>query len=65
LKQLRISSQGTVSDLNLIKSANKSLALGVATDAESIGTLLEIARLKGKAFGLTTTEAFNDIVTGL
>lgn len=58
-------SKGTINNYNLMLAANKALALGVVTSASEIETLLEIARLKGQAFGLSTTQAFDDIVTGL
>lgn len=65
LSSLREAADWTVTDVDLIKSANKALALWVWQNADDIATLLEIARLKSKAFGTTTTEAFNDIVTWL
>ena len=46
-------------------ASNKAMALGVGTDIETMTTLMEIARVKGRALGLDTTQAFNDIVTGI
>ena len=65
LKQLKKTSAGTVSSTNLMLSANRAMALGVGEDMETVTTLMEIARLKGRALGLDTTQAFNDIVTGI
>lgn len=65
LAKLKAASRGTVTETNLQLSANKALALGVGEDAQQIADLLTIARAKGKDFGLDTTKAFEDIVTGL
>ncbi|MEE9401259.1 MAG: hypothetical protein V3V32_04490 [Dehalococcoidia bacterium] len=65
LKALDKAAVGTVSDYDLMLTANKAMALGVGRNVEEMATLLEIARLKGKAFGRTTTEAFNDIAIGI
>ena len=65
LKSLRAASNGMVSDADLILSANKAMLLGVASNADEMGTLFEIARARGQAMGLDVTQAFNDIVTGL
>lgn len=65
LEQLQKTSAGTVSATNLMLSANRAMALGVGEDMDTVTTLMEIARLKGRALGLDTTQAFNDIVTGI
>jgi len=65
LSKLREVSVGTVSNNDLITASNRALSLGAGRDIGEISSLLEIARLKGKAFGLSTTTAFNDIVTGI
>ena len=65
VKGLQDSSADTVSVFNLMLSSNKAMALGVGENMEDITTLMEIARLKGRALGLDTTQAFNDIVTGI
>jgi hypothetical protein len=65
LNALRTASSGMISDANLIQSANKAMLLGVADSAEEMTGLLEVARVRGQAMGLSVTDAFNDIVTGL
>lgn len=65
LQAMRQASDGLVSDADLILSANKAMLLGVADTGEELSALLEVARSRGAAMGLTTTQAFNDIVTGL
>jgi hypothetical protein len=65
LASMRSASQGMVSDYDLILSANKAMMLGVADTGEELSALLEIARSRGAAMGLSLTQAFSDIVTGL
>lgn len=65
LTSMRNASQGMVSDANLVLSANRAMLLGVADTGEEMGTLLEIARVRGRAMGMDVSQAFNDIVTGL
>lgn len=65
LDSLRATSDGTISDYDLMLSANRAMMLGVADTAEEMSSLLDIARRRGQAMGLTTQQAFNDIVTGL
>lgn len=65
LKKLQDASRGTVADADLMTSANKAMALGVGQNTQQVADLLSIARQKGKDFGEDTSQAFNDIVTGL
>jgi hypothetical protein len=65
LNALREASKGTISDFDLMLSANKAAMLGVTTDSGKLAKLLEVARGRGQAMGLDTTQAFSDIVTGI
>ena len=65
LSALKKASAGTIETRNLITTASRALALGVTTDADKIGNLMEIARAKAKILGTDVTSAFNDIVTGI
>ena len=65
LAELQRVSAGTISNYDLITSANKALALGVTQDLGQISKLLEIARVRGRSLGVDLTSAFNDIVTGI
>ena len=65
LAAMREASQGTISNTELIASANRAMMLGVADSAEEMAQLLEIAGARGKAMGLSTAQAFSDLVTGL
>lgn len=65
LDWLKTSSKGTVAEYDLILAANKAMSLGVAKNTGDFTTLMDIARTKAKNMGITTTQAYNDIVTGL
>lgn len=65
LSALRSASAGTISDLNLQLAANRAQLLGVADSAEEFSTLMLIARDRAQQMGISTTQAFNDLVTGL
>lgn len=65
LNDLRKASKGTISDFDLMLSANKASMLGVSTNSKQLAKLLEIARARGQQLGVDTTQAFSDIVTGI
>lgn len=65
LAALRKASAGEISDLNLQLAANRAQLLGVANSAQQFSTLMDIARDRAQKMGITTTQAFNDLVTGL
>ncbi len=65
VKSLKSVSDGTVSNADLISSANKAMALNVTKDIGQMTKLLEVARLRGQALGLDTATAFNDLATGI
>lgn len=65
LTKLNKASGGTIDNMNLIKSASLAMSLGVTQDATKMANLLEIARNKARLFGITTQQAFEDIVTGI
>lgn len=65
LGALRDASRGMISDYDLMLSANKAALLGVADTAKEMSALLQIASVRGRAMGISATQAFSDIVTGL
>lgn len=65
LDAMREASQGTISNADLMLGANRAMLLGVADSAEEMSQLLEVASARGKAMGITTAQAFGDIVTGI
>jgi hypothetical protein len=60
---MRYASDNLVSDLDLMKSANKALALGIKKD--DIPALLEVATARSKILGISASKAFEDITTGV
>ncbi len=58
-------SAGTISNKDLMLSANRAMILGVAKNQEEFNSLMQIARLRARDMGLTTTQAFDNIVTGI
>lgn len=65
LAGLREASKGMISDLDLMLSANKAMMLNVTNDTETMMRLLEVAQVRGRAMGLSTAQAFENIVTGI
>lgn len=65
LSALRTASGGEINDLNLQLAANRAQLLGVADSAQEFSTLMNIARDRAQQMGISTTQAFNDLVTGL
>lgn len=65
LTALRSASGGEIADLNLQLAANKANLLGVADSAQELATLMEIARDRAQKMGISTAQAFDNLVTGL
>lgn len=65
LVAVRTASMGMVSDTDIMASASRALLLGVGGNADAMGKLMEVAAVRGRAMGLSATQAFNDIVTGI
>lgn len=58
-------SLGTISQLDAMQAASRAMALGLGADADELANLMEVAALRGRSMGVSTTQAFNDIVTGI
>ena len=65
LEILRKASLNSISDQNLMLATNKAQLLGVSDNTEDLAGLLEVAAVRGRAMGLSTSEAFSDIITGV
>jgi hypothetical protein len=65
MEKLRRASMQTVSNSALMLSANRAMMLGLGGDAEQLGQLMEVAAFRGRAMGMSTNQAFSDIVTGI
>jgi hypothetical protein len=63
LNKLRTATSGLVSDLELMRVSNQAVLLGLPT--EGFDKMAEAATKLGQATGRTTTEALNDLVTGV
>ena len=65
IRKVKEASLGAVSEMDIIASANKAMMLGLGSDAEQLANLMEIAAFRGRAMGVSTTQAFDDIVRGI
>lgn len=65
INAMRMASKGAISDADLIATANKAMLLGVTANAEEMATLLQIATIRGRAMGISTTQAFDDMARGI
>ena len=57
--------QGGISEMDALAAANRAMTLGVGRDAATLGELMEVAAARGRIMGLSATQAFSDIVTGI
>ncbi len=55
----------TITDYDAMKAANLAMTMGISTDATEISQLMQIAIERGRAFGLTTEDAFDRITRGI
>ncbi len=65
MDSMKRASAGTISDAQLMQSANRAMLLGVADSATEMASLIEVARARGAAMGVASSKAFDDIVTGI
>jgi len=65
MNSVRSASLGMVSDSDIMQSSARAMMLGVGNSAEQIAQLMEVAAMRGRAMGISTTQAFNDIITGI
>ncbi len=65
VSSVRAASLNTVSDVNIMQSANRAMMLNLGGDADKMANLMQIAAFRARAMGISTTQAFNDIVTGI
>lgn len=63
INDLRVASKGVVSDLDLVATANKALALGISRN--QLPELMEVASARAKVMGISVTQAFGDISIGI
>jgi hypothetical protein len=63
VRNLRVAARGTVADFELVAGANRALALGL--DQNKLVDLMDVAAARSKVMGITVSQAFGDIVTGI
>jgi len=61
--RIKESSEGLISDKALYEATTKAVSLGVPF--EKIGDLMEVAKVKAKDMGISLTQAFSDMATGI
>ena len=64
LSTMRRVSENTIGDMTLMQTTSGLLASGIKTSTDDIALALDIAQMKAQQFGLTTSEAFERLVTG-
>ncbi len=62
---VQAASFNTITEYDAMKAANLAMTMGVSTNATEIANLMEIATERGRAFGITTEEAFDRITRGI
>jgi hypothetical protein len=65
IAKIKEASRYTVSESDAMLAANRAMMLGLSANADQLGKLMEVAAFRGRAMGLSTTQAFSDIVTGI
>lgn len=65
LEQLRIATNNTVTDMELMRQANNAMLLGVARSTKELAQLFDAAQQLGRALGKDATSSIESLVTGL
>lgn len=65
LQAMQTASGGTIANSDLILAANRAMSYGVANSASEMQSLIQLALTQSQKMGITATQAFNDLVTGV
>jgi hypothetical protein len=65
LGRLREGTRGLVADFDLMLATNKAVLLGLPVTSKEMGILADTSLRLGQTMGLSTTQALNDLITGL
>ena len=65
LTKLRAATRGTVSDLELMRTTNNAILLGVVRSQDEFAALANAARRLGRAVGRDAVSALNDLAIGI
>ena len=65
VSKVKDATNNTISDYAIMQSASAAMTLGLGADADKMAQLAEVAAVRGRLMGETTSQAFNDIVRGI
>jgi len=65
IAKVKEASLGSVSEMDIVAAANRAMMLNVTGNADQMANLMQVAAFRARAMGITTTQAFNDMVTGI
>ena len=65
LSAMRTATAGTVSNSELMLAANRAIMLGVADNADEMSRLMAAAIERGRALGVSASQAVSDVITGI
>ncbi|MGV0975798.1 MAG: hypothetical protein ACOYBO_07710 [Azonexus sp.] len=65
LAAMRTASGGMVQDTELVADANRALLMGAADSAEEFSKLMEVARVRSDAVGISVGEAWSALAEGI
>ena len=65
LAAMRTASAGMVQDTELVASANRAMLMGAADSADEFSKLMEVARVRSDAVGMSVGDAFSSLAEGI
>ena len=65
LAAMQRASGGTIANTDLILAANRAMSFGVANSGQEMASLIQLSMAQAAKMGITATQAFNDLVTGV
>tara|TARA_R100000234_G_scaffold3488_1_gene2912 strand:+ start:6562 stop:8721 length:2160 start_codon:yes stop_codon:yes gene_type:complete len=65
LEDLRIATNNTMSEFDLLQQANNALVLGVAKNSDEMAEMFDIAQRLGRALGRDTASSVESLITGI
>ena len=65
LSAMQQASSGTIANTDLILAANRAMSFGVANTGQEMASLIQLAMAQAAKMGISATQAFNDLVTGV
>jgi hypothetical protein len=65
LEDLRIATNNTMSEFDLLQQANNALVLGVAKTSDEMAEMFDIAQRLGRALGRDTASSVESLITGI